>query len=50
MRRYVPTADYCTAAKEPLFDHLVGADKESGWHGETECSGGFQVDDQLDLR
>src|SRR4051812_43126631 len=32
------------------FDHLVGADEDSGRHGESKCSGGFQVDDQLNLR
>jgi hypothetical protein len=25
--RFVPEADICTAAKKPLFDHLVAADK-----------------------
>src|SRR5215475_12737136 len=31
------------------LDHLVGADKESGWHRKTERLGGLEVDDQLDF-
>jgi hypothetical protein len=32
-----------------LFDHLVGAREESGWHVETERFGGGQVDDQIEF-
>src|SRR5262245_7705827 len=31
------------------FDHLVSADKESGWHRKTERLAGLEVDDQLDF-
>ena len=32
-----------------LFDHLVGADKQSGWHGKTQYLRGLEIDDQLDF-
>jgi hypothetical protein len=31
------------------FDHLVGAGKDRGWHGEAKRLGGLQVDDQLEF-
>jgi hypothetical protein len=30
-----------------LFDHLVGAAEQEGWHGETERLRSLEVDDQL---
>src|SRR5215470_8212773 len=39
-----------SAAMQSLFDHLVGADKQCGWHNEAERLGGLEVDDQLRFR
>jgi hypothetical protein len=32
-----------------LFDHLVGAGEQRGWHLEAERVGGLEVDHQLEL-
>ena len=34
------------AAKGDLFDHLIGAVKQRGRHGDSERLGGLEVDDQ----
>jgi hypothetical protein len=33
-----------------LFDHLIGAGKQRGRHGEAERFGGLEVDCQLEFR
>ena len=38
---------FALRGRQALFDHLVGASEERWWHGETERSGGLQIDDQL---
>src|SRR5262245_41819727 len=47
--RFGPKADSCTAAKESLVDHLVGAGEQLTRHRETERLCGLEVDDQLEL-
>jgi hypothetical protein len=42
--RFVPKADICGAAKEDLFDHLVGAGKQRLRNGQTNCLGTFEID------
>src|ERR1700751_4205356 len=32
------------------FDHLVSEREQLRWHLKTQCSGGLQIDDQLDFR
>jgi hypothetical protein len=32
-----------------LLYHLVGADKQSSWHGKTQYLRGLEIDDQLDF-
>src|SRR2546425_5998904 len=34
----------------PLLDHLISPREQRRRHGKAECLGGFDVDDQLDLR
>jgi hypothetical protein len=34
--RFVPKSDICSAAKERLFDHRVGAGEQRGWNGEAK--------------
>jgi hypothetical protein len=31
------------------LDHLIGADKQSGWHSKAESPRGLEIDDQLDF-
>jgi len=38
----------CRTAKG-LFDHAVGAAEQSRWHGETQCTGGLEIDHQLEF-
>jgi hypothetical protein len=47
LRRFVPAANICTAAKQQSFDHLVGAAQQRDREREAECPGGLQVDDEL---
>src|SRR6516225_7039234 len=42
--RFVPKADSCTAAKVPLFDHLVGEREHFVRDCEAECPGGFEIE------
>jgi hypothetical protein len=48
--RFVPKADIPIAAKNPLFDHLVGGGEQFGWDVEAECPGGIEVDYKFKLR
>ncbi len=31
------------------FDHLLGSDEQRGRDRQTECLGGFEIDDQAEL-
>jgi len=42
--RFGPTPDSCSAAKNNLFDCLVGKSMEFRWDSEPECVGGFATD------
>src|SRR5438552_9048892 len=44
-----PTTDSCSAAKRPLFDHLVGARKQLIGHDKAKGSCSFRIDDQLEF-
>jgi hypothetical protein len=47
--RLVPLATERSAAKAPLFDHLVGGYEQAGRDGQAERLCRFEVDDQLEL-
>ena len=47
--RFVPIAAICTAANNPLFDHLVGADQDGQRKLEARRPRRFQVNRQLKL-
>src|SRR5262249_1361447 len=63
--RFAPKADMHTLASKcplrakngceqpqqsnPLFDHLVGAGEQRGWHLEAERLGGIEIDHELEL-
>jgi len=32
-----------------LLDQLVRKREQRGWHGETECLGGLQVDEEFEM-
>jgi hypothetical protein len=36
--------------KPCLFDHLVGAAEQRGWHGEAKRLGRFEIDNEFDFR
>src|SRR5262249_5134346 len=40
---------FCAAAKVTLFDHLVGAGEQRGWHGDSECFGRGEVYDKIEF-
>ena len=44
---FVPKADICTATKNVLFDHLVGAAKKRERNCEAQCFGSLLVDHKL---
>jgi hypothetical protein len=50
---FVPITDMGSTASEvrgvPLFDHLVGARKQSRRHVKAERLGGLQIEDELEL-
>ena len=46
----VPEADWCTAARGTLFDHLVSTDKQRWQDGEAERSRGSKVYNKLKFR
>jgi hypothetical protein len=48
--RKVPEADWCTAARGTLFDHLVSTDKQRWQDGEAEPSRGSKVYNKLKFR
>jgi hypothetical protein len=44
-----PTADSCTAANAPLFDHLVGTGEQPSWYANAERLRGLEVDGEFVL-
>ena len=48
-QRPIREADICSAAKFPLFDHLVGAIKDGWRDGKTDCLRGLEIDDEFKL-
>ena len=51
--RYWPKRHFATVncrIAKGSFDHVVGVGAQRLWHGEAECLGGVEVDEQLDLR
>lgn len=47
--RFVPKGDIRGAANSSLFDHLIGAQHETGRHLMTHRFRSLEVDDQLEL-
>src|SRR5262249_20677420 len=45
----VPQPDSCSAANSSLFDDLVGAGEQRGWHVEGEGFRGIQIDHQFEF-
>jgi hypothetical protein len=48
-RRCGPTPDSCTAARQPLFDQLIGTQKEGRRNLKPKRLGGLEVDHELEL-
>src|SRR5215813_11099740 len=42
-------SDAARGPSTPSFNHLSGANEQSGWHSQAERVGGLQVDDQFDF-
>src|SRR5882757_337926 len=42
-------ATFAPQQNNPLFNHLVGAGEQHGWHGKAECSGCLEVDDEIEF-
>jgi hypothetical protein len=49
LRRSVPGADICSAAKFTLFDNLVSEREQLIWHCKAERLGGLEIDKKLKL-
>src|SRR5215831_73813 len=47
--RFGPKADSCIAAKQSLFDHLVGAAEQAQRERNTQRLRSLEIDDQLDF-
>ena len=41
--RFVPKADILHS-----LDHLVSTGKQQRWHGEAECLGGLEIDEEIE--
>jgi hypothetical protein len=50
LRRYVPLPDLSRCSKSPSLDHVVGANEQRGWEGNTERLGGLEIEDHLNFR
>jgi hypothetical protein len=48
--RFVPKADSCSAAKQVLFDHLVGVQQERGRGREADFFSGLEIEDKFEFR